>query len=403
MGRQQLTPFIISLQNIKCRPFRSFSLTVLIFMLSFIVTGGSILAVCLLNGTGSMSARLGADALIVPSGYESDVESALLRGEPSSFYFDGGLVERLTAVEGIERVSPQLFIASLNSEHCSVPVQIIGYNPETDFVISPWLAGQLNQSLPDDYVVVGYSVEAKPGDELSFFYKKYKVAAKLENTGMGFDSSVFMNMTAARASLDDYVLLGGTAIPNIKEAVSSLAVSLKSGYDTAAFARSVRIGFRSEGVGVVLPQAMISGIAENLQSLIILISLLIVFLWVLVVVVLAILFSVTLNERKREFGILRALGATRGRLGAIILTEAALISLIGSLTGTALLSLLYFCFNPLLSLMVKMPFLQPSPGKTAFLLTGGFLLAFLTGPVASGFSALKIGRLATYAIIKEGE
>ena len=41
-------------------------------------------------------------------------------------------------------------------------------------------------------------------------------------------------------------------------------------------------------------------------------------------------------ERTREFGVLRAIGWSRRRLGALILSEALLISLLGAMAGVAL-------------------------------------------------------------------
>lgn len=41
-----------------------------------------------------MSKRLGADLMIIPYGYEKQLQSALLRGEPSTFYLDQQLEEK---------------------------------------------------------------------------------------------------------------------------------------------------------------------------------------------------------------------------------------------------------------------------------------------------------------------
>jgi putative ABC transport system permease protein len=396
------TPFL-AINNIRRRPFRNLCLAAVVALLAFLLIGGSLLTVSLFNGTSSTSARLGADAMLVPSGYEQKVEGALLRGEPSAFYFDGALVSRLLAVDGIERASPQLFIASFDSPHCSAEVQMIGYEPSTDFVISPWLSRQLPGGPSDGEVVIGSSINGKPGDKLLFFSATYQVSGKLERTGMGFDTSVFVNMKTARAALEDYAALGGENVPDGPDAVSSVIVELQPGVDSNGFARSIRYSFRKEGVGVVLTQAMLSNVSQSLHALIGIILALIISIWLLALGVLAVLFTVTTHERKREFGVYRALGATRRRLTGLILSESAVVSLAGALMGTALLSFVYFSFAPLIGISVHMPYLQPSGATLALLLGSGLLLSFVTGPLASLYAAAQIGRLAVGAILREGE
>jgi putative ABC transport system permease protein len=403
MHKKALSVFAISLQNIKRRPFRSLCLAGVAALLAFVLTGGSLLASSLVNGARSMAARLGADALLVPAGYEQEVAGALLRGEPGSFYLDADVAERLLHAEGIEQASPQLFIASFDSPHCSAEVQMIGYDPKTDFVISPWLSRTLPGGPGENEIIIGSSITGRTGDDMLFFSRKYRVTGRLERTGTGFDTSVFVNMDTARRALADYVSLGGGNVPEGEGAVSSIAVRIRRGLDPNTFSRNIRYGFRSENVGVVLTQTMLSSISGSLKVLVGIIAVLVVFLWLLALGSLALLFSVTLNERKREFGVYRALGATRRTLARLVLAESALVSLAGALAGVALLSLVYFSFSPLIGISVAMPYLQPTGGTIALLLAGGLLAAFATGPLASLRGAARIGSLAAAAILREGE
>jgi putative ABC transport system permease protein len=394
--------------NMLRRPARTLSLAGVVALLAFVLIGGSLLTGSLSNGASTLAARLGADALIVPAGYEYDMEGVLLRGEPSSFYIEGELAQRLARIEGIEQASPQLFIATFASDHCSFPVQMIGYDPQTDFVISPWLLRSLPAGLSDGEVVVGSNIDGDIGDTLLFFGRDYLVAGKLEATGTGFDTSVFVNLVTAYVALDDYVALGGimnvpTPVEGEAGAVSSIAVRIEPGYDRASFTRSIRAGFRDEGVGVVLTQRILGSVTGGLDVLLGITAVLIALLWLLATGVLALLFSVTLGERRREFGVYRALGATRRRLALIVLAESVLVSLAGALVGAAVLCLVYFSFSPLIGISVEMPYLQPAPRTIALLLGAGVLAATVTGPLAALLSAARIGRQATAAILKAGE
>jgi putative ABC transport system permease protein len=394
----------MALTNILRHPARSLCLAGVVAILAFVLTGGSLLASSLSNGTRNMADRLGADALIVPAGYEYDMKGLLLRGEPSSFYLTGDLAKRLVQLDGIEQASPQLFIATFSSEHCSFPVQMIGYDPQTDFVVTPWLLKSLSEGPTDGEVVVGANIQGNTGGTLTFFGRDYPVAGKLEATGTGFDTSVFVNLSTARVALDDYVALGGVMnIPEDADAVSSITIRIEQGYNRADFTRSVRAGFRDEGVGVVLTQQVISSVSGGLDVLLGIIAALIAFLWLLATGVLALLFTVTFNERKREFGVIRALGATRRKLALIVLTESALLSLSGALVGAAALSLAYFSFSPLIGISVEMPYLLPAAQTVALLLGTGILASSVTGSFAALLTAVRAGRQATAAILKEGE
>ena len=62
-------------------------------------------------------------------------------------------------------------------------------------------------------------------------------------------------------------------------------------------------------------------------------------MWALAVALTGIIFSMSLAERRREMGVLRALGATRPAVGASLLSEAAVLALSGSLLGASFAAL----------------------------------------------------------------
>jgi putative ABC transport system permease protein len=126
-------------------------------------------------------------------------------------------------------------------------------------------------------------------------------------------------------------------------------------------------------------------------------------LWLMSVLVLAIVFSVTLNERKREFGILRSLGATKKRLVSLVFLESGFVSLLGGVAGMFLAALLILPFRAYIHEIVNMPYMQPSALQFAGLAVAGLVLSFAVGPWASLFSVVKIAKGDAYTIIREGE
>ncbi|MDR1641975.1 MAG: ABC transporter permease [Clostridiales bacterium] len=392
----------ISVSNITCRAFRSGTLAGIVFILSFVLVCGSLFSACLRNGISSIDARLGADLLLVPSGYEQSAQGALLRGEPSSFYFEPKTVQLLLALPDVSEITPQLFIASFDSPHCSAQVQMIGYDPETDFLLSPWLNNEVPGGPGADEVIVGSKINGDVGDKLTFFARQYTVAGKLAETGMGFDTSAFVNMDMAQVALGEYIQLGGKDAPEGDGAASCIAINANPGTNLRDYSKNLRIAYSQHRVAVIETQTMLADLSSNLDTLLGIVSVLAVFLWILASTVLALIFAMSLNERRREFGIYRALGVTKSKLAAMMLTESALLSAPGAFLGLALSSVLYFMAEPLISVSMNLPYLRPNVQDIALILAGGFLVSLVTGPLAALFSAARIGKVSTAAIIKEG-
>ncbi len=387
----------LSRKNLRQRPYRSICLTAIVALLSFLLIVSGILAYGLANGMKSVSDRLGADVLIVPKGYDKKTEGALLRGEPSAFYISAEDSYKILKGSDFEKVSPQLFITSMDSDHCAFPVQLIGYDPETDFVIAPWIATATPKALELREIVAGANIQAEVGDELLFFNTKYRVVAKLHNTGMGFDTSVFFNMETAREALDEYLYYSGTEIPDKARAVSVLTADIKGGY-TTEFQRSINDKYRNSGVEFVYTKNLIGTVSRNISTLLTYSVVILAILWLIAIGVLSIVFSVMLNERKREFAVYRALGSSRRWLTRMLLTETALVSLAGALLGAVSFLMLGYSFKGLFQREMDLPYVLPGSAMLLLLLLGGFLLSFVTGLLTSLASSVRIGKVAETAL-----
>lgn len=402
MGKvQRFTFFDLVFCNLKRRPFRTAALAVLVSILSFVLFSGSLISLSLKNGTDGLSKRLGADILVVPKGYEQKTENVLLRGDPSTFYMDAAWTEKIAAVKGVRAASPQLFVASLNADCCSTKVQIIGFDQKTDFTVEPWIKSALPGALSIDEVVVGADVAGKVGGKLRFFDRDYVIAAKMDSTGTGFDTSVFMSFEAAERAESDYAAKSGRELP--KNAVSSVTVLLEDGYSAGDVAENIS-GISDENkISLIVSQKIMSSVSGNLRATVSFVTALAALLWVLSVLVLGIVFSVVLNERKREFGILRSLGATRKKLSFLVLWESGILSLLGGVLGIAMSALFLFPFQTLIQRTISMPYLQPSFGQFFAVTAASLVLSFAVGPISSLASVFKICGGDAYSVIREGD
>ncbi len=389
-------------KNLIRRPARTGALLLLSMFLSFAVFGGTMTVLSLKRGLESLEARLGADVIAVPDKAKNKLEDILLQGVPGYFYMDKENVEKIAATEGVEAVSPQYFLASVSAGCCSVPVQIIGFEPETDFSVQPWIKQSYGKELQNDEVLAGANINAEVGEHLRFYDQSVKVAAKLDKTGTELDNAVYTNAQTLQSLLGAAVDKGLVVLAknDPDKLVSSVLIKVKDGYSAEDVASDISINIRH--VSAVNTKNMVSGIAQSLSGISDMTGLMIIAVWVLSLIVMAIAFSMMINERKREFAVLRVIGATRNRLAATVLGEAFFIGLVGGVLGVLLGALAVFPFSGLIEAKLGLPYLTPSVGATASAALAAVLSAVIAGPLTSAASAVRVSKMDTGLILREG-
>jgi putative ABC transport system permease protein len=145
---------------------------------------------------------------------------------------------------------------------------------------------------------------------------------------------------------------------------------------------------------------MISNVASGLSNISGVITGLIAAIWVLALIILLLAFSMIGNERKKEFAILRGMGASRRELSAIMAKEAFSVSLLGSVLGACLAAVSILLFANFIRSSLSLPFLTPGlPG-----LTGRFLLcvavSVAAGVLASTGCVRKVSRVDTALVLR---
>ncbi|MDR0583517.1 MAG: ABC transporter permease [Treponema sp.] len=154
---------------------------------------------------------------------------------------------------------------------------------------------------------------------------------------------------------------------------------------------------------VLVSQGIFSSLTATLSGLVSYIHIFSAALWILAVVVLAAVFSLSIHERKKEFALLRILGATRRKLIAVVLGESSLAGLAGGAAGIVLASLAVFPFSTLISGRLELPYLDAPFFQIIPLAAGSLFLSVLAGPLASLYGALRISGAETYFTMREGE
>ena len=395
--------FSLAFNNLIRRPGRTLALALLSAFLSLAVFGGSVMVLSLRSGLHSLEARLGADIIVVPSQAQSKVsfQNMFLQGTTGAFYMNASALDQALEVEGVEKAAPQTFLASLKADCCSIKIQVIGIDPELDFTVQPWIARSLSRGLGDMDVAVGCKVEAEVGEIIRIYDQRCKVVARLEATGTGLDTAVYCNMETMNALLAAAEAKGVShKIESGDEVISAIYVKVKDGCDIDKV--NSRLNGHIRKVTAVRTRSMITGVSDSLSGISRTITLLIAAVWGLALIILLLISVLIIRERVREFAVLRLVGASRGMLGRMVLTESSLCGLLGGIIGVGAAALLLFPFAQLIESALQLPYLMPSAAVILLLALGTVLLAVAVSALSSMIAAYRLSRVDPGTTLREG-
>lgn len=386
----RLNPKEIAFKNIQNKSVRSASLIILTAILTLVLFLSSFLILSLRNGMHSLANRMGADIIVVPEGYDSKIRGAILRGEPNTFFLDKSVVEKIRKIDGVEIATPQLFIATLSAGCCSFPIQVIGFDSDTDFVVKPWLATQAKLPLEKGEVLVGHNIVGDMHEHVKFFNQEFIIRGRLAKTGMGFDNTVFVNFEEARRLVKEYEKVLKLEDKDHENMISCVMIKVDNSVDPVEIQNNIRNEFAGQGVYPLLSQSMMNEVSTSTQDMIKYVYILIALVWLLVFLVLTLVYSITIKERKREFATLRILGASKKHLRRIILSEIFTINISGAACGSVLGLIISILFGTWFSQSFKMPFLAPNVLTLAIIFIAVFAIGTIMGPLSSLISIKKM-------------
>lgn len=380
----------IAFKNIQNKSVRSASLIILTAILTLVLFLSSFLILSLRNGMHSLANRMGADIIVVPEGYDSKIRGAILRGEPNTFFLNKSVVEKIRKIDGVEIATPQLFIATLSAGCCSFPIQVIGFDSDTDFVVKPWLATQAKLPLEKGEVLVGHNIVGDMHEHVKFFNQEFIIRGRLAKTGMGFDNTVFVNFEEARRLVKEYEKVLKLEDKDHENMISCVMIKVDNSVDPVEIQNNIRNEFAGQGVYPLLSQSMMNEVSTSTQDMIKYVYILIALVWLLVFLVLTLVYSITIKERKREFATLRILGASKKHLRRIILSEIFTINISGAACGSVLGLIISILFGTWFSQSFKMPFLAPNVLTLAIIFIAVFAIGTIMGPLSSLISIKKM-------------
>jgi putative ABC transport system permease protein len=151
----------------------------------------------------------------------------------------------------------------------------------------------------------------------------------MEPAGMGVDCSIFMSFDDAFAMADGSAQNAVKPLLLPEEKVSAILVKVKDVKETEEVA--ARIEESVPKVRVLTPNNLLSRISGQLTSTTAFLDLAALFATLISIPLIALVSIMAANERRREIGVIRAMGATRGIVFRLILGESVVIAGIGGI------------------------------------------------------------------------
>ncbi|SEF65741.1 ABC transporter permease [Lachnospira multipara] len=393
-----------SIKSVNRNPIYSLFIFIPLVIISFMFFAGTVVDQSLVRGMANMEKRLGSDLMLVPAGSKEEATSTLLEGYRGTFYFSKDVYEQILNIDGIKEVTAQFYLKSLSADCCSSEVEIVFYDPESDFIIGSWINSKVTAKLDANSIIIGSQVNATNG-YIKLFGKEYKVAAQMAKTGTSLDSSVYFTFDSLESVLTDAQNGGAFLTDNQKQTdlISSVFINVNDGVDLEKIIENIEDSV-DEDIDIVYPKELSSNLRTNLKGIYTSTHLIFIFTGILIFFILVIVNIIIVNERKREIALLRVFGVSRKNVISILNEGAVLIAIVASATGCVLANIIVVMFSNLLARNLDMPYLLPSASRIILLYIVVIAVLALITALSSLVPAIYISSLEVYkALRKEGE
>jgi putative ABC transport system permease protein len=393
--------FQLAWRNIQNNAFRSTVLSIFIMVIAGMLTFAMLIVHGINESLRFGTDRLGADILVLPEGTEGKVQSALFMGATVDAWMPRKNVERIRDFPGVKMASPQLYLASLaNAPCCSSEMFIMVFEPETDFTVTPWLEGNLDHPLGFEEAIGGSNVFVPYGEEkIRIYGTDIDLLANMEPTGTGLDATLFLTFDTAFAVAEESYARAIKPLEIPDQSVSAILIKVEQGIDARIMA--LQIMDEIPGVTAIPSQDLFLAFRERGERLRQVLLVLLVVTSGLSFSLIGLVFSMGISQRKKEIGVLRALGAKRQTVLKYLFVEAALLASGGGVSGIELTCFGIYLFRNLIIASLDVTFLFPS-WSLLFTLASLGLIVVLSGIfLAVLYPVVRISRLEPNQAMQE--
>lgn len=251
------------------------------------------------------------------------------------------------------------------------------------------------------HIFMGKS-ESNLGDIERFYGRQFTVTGIMEPIGIGLDDAGFVTIDTIY-QMSQFPEKDVTLKLDIQPGqISALMVKVNRDYARADVA--VRIEQEVPGIRVVTSSELMStSVASQLESLrpgLILVGL---GFWAISLLMIGALFSMIVNERRRELGLLQAMGATRRFIFRLVMLEAVELTVIGGVIGLILGGAGILIMTGPVANSLGIAYSWPGAMFIGSFVLGFIAMSVITGVIAALYPAIVASRLEPYQAIRTGE
>jgi putative ABC transport system permease protein len=272
--------------------------------------------------------RMGYQVLVTAKGCPYEAATLMMQGGGGLRYMEEDVYNGIVSDERIEEIAPQLMATVFDSTSgTGGSVALYVGIDEAYFRLKPWLAfgsGGWFSSDDAEEAIMGYEAaeleQRSVGDQIyiSSIDRVLTVTGILERTGTQDDGITFVPLKRVQ---EDFGLPGK---------MSGIGIRLKDINQMSAFEESL---YNVPGIQVI-SMAQVKGTILNLMSSArVLASSIATVAIIIAVIGVMNTILVSVFERTKQIGVMKAMGASRFDVFRIIWTETALISLFGGVLG----------------------------------------------------------------------
>ena len=318
--------------------------------------------------------RMGYQVLVTAKGCPYEAATLMLKGGGGLRYMDEEVYGRIVEDDRIDEIAPQLVVTDFDPEGGGVTMYV-GVD-EAQRRLKPWLefrAGGWFSSPTAEEAVLGYEAaeleQRRVGDRIYVrsIDRALEVVGVLERTGTQDDGAIFVPLATAQRAF------------GYESKISGIGIRLKDLGQLAAFEEDL---YDEPGIQVV-SMAQVRGTILNLMSSarVLAGSIAVVAVVVAIIGVMnTILMSVF--ERTKQIGVMKAMGASRFDVFRIVWSETTLVCLLGGVAG----AVLAVTGGRLAELLVRR-ILPYAPSGRLIIVTLPLVAAALVGAVLTGLVA----------------
>lgn len=258
--------------------------------------------------------------------YQDHVGADLYVAQPSTRNFLGAVsriprstVDEIRSQPGVEWASPvRSFLAIVSLHDAKVPVSVIGWDAGEHG--GPWEIAAGRAPETDNEVAIGRVMADRHGldigDSFELMGRDFRIVGTSSDTFML--SFVFMTHDATDSLLaspdtTSFVLVGTDRPTDVREALAGSGLAVLDRNELAA--NDLAIMTRAYEVPLAVMRAVAFGIG---------------------IVVIALSVYTAMMDRRREYGIVKAMGATRLHLVSLALRQTLIVATVGFVAGSLL-------------------------------------------------------------------